>query len=298
MRGSAHECRRGAVDADREPARDLAHRVRNALRTIEERVAAARSNAPLKCIAKRRSTPRYSQMGDPMKRECLRRRSPRCSCPHRASQVRDNLLAARIRHNEVGVAVRACGECRRSALPGDGVLIGECFEQKNDNKNGVVSTWNRPPNQWVVIDDAGSDAYIDAIFPVVSEVLSLAARGLFPVRPLKYREESTMSNEQVAPETKGVTVKLLATVDLGRDRGHGRGRLRMRMVTIEPGGSSARFTTINRPGTVYILQGTITDHPNVVATDYGPGVGWPEDRNTTHWLENRGGFRRWRSRSI
>lgn len=24
------------------------------------------------------------------------------------------------------------------------------------------------------------------------------------------------------------------------------------------------------------------------ATDYGPGVGWPEDRNTMHWLENRG----------
>jgi hypothetical protein len=25
-----------------------------------------------------------------------------------------------------------------------------------------------------------------------------------------------------------------------------------------------------------------------LARDYGPGVGWPEDRNTTHWLENRG----------
>lgn len=25
-----------------------------------------------------------------------------------------------------------------------------------------------------------------------------------------------------------------------------------------------------------------------VATDYGPGVGWPEDRNTLHWLGNRG----------
>jgi hypothetical protein len=49
-----------------------------------------------------------------------------------------------------------------------------------------------------------------------------------------------MSNEQVAPETKGVTVKLLATVDLGPDR----------------------------PGTVL--------------------VDWPKDRNTTHWLENRG----------
>jgi hypothetical protein len=26
----------------------------------------------------------------------------------------------------------------------------------------------------------------------------------------------------------------------------------------------------------------------ILATDYGPGLGWPEDRNTTHWLENRG----------
>jgi hypothetical protein len=30
-----------------------------------------------------------------------------------------------------------------------------------------------------------------------------------------YRQETTMRNEQAAPETKGVTVKLLATVDLG-----------------------------------------------------------------------------------
>jgi hypothetical protein len=25
-----------------------------------------------------------------------------------------------------------------------------------------------------------------------------------------------------------------------------------------------------------------------VSKEYGPGVGWPEDKNTTHWLENRG----------
>ena len=37
-----------------------------------------------------------------------------------------------------------------------------------------------------------------------------------------------------------------------------------------------------------LLEQTITDHRNGVATDYGPGVGWPEDRNTSHWLENRG----------
>jgi hypothetical protein len=37
-----------------------------------------------------------------------------------------------------------------------------------------------------------------------------------------------------------------------------------------------------------VLQGTITDHRDGTATDYGPGLGWPEDRNTHHWLENTG----------
>ena len=99
-----------------------------------------------------------------------------------------------------------------------------------------------------------------------------------------------MSEERVAPETRGVTVKVLATVDLaGEIEGMAGRQLRMRMVTIEPGGV---FGPIHdhqgRPGTVYILQGTITDHRGGVATDYGPGPGWPEDRSTTHWLENRG----------
>lgn len=99
-----------------------------------------------------------------------------------------------------------------------------------------------------------------------------------------------MNNEQGAPETRGVAVKILAAVDLAGEiesmAGH---HLRMRMVTIEPGGIFGPLHDhVGRPGIVYILQGTITDHRNGVATDYGPGVGWPEDRNTTHWLENRG----------
>ena len=70
------------------------------------------------------------------------------------------------------------------------------------------------------------------------------------------------------------------------------------MVTIEPGGVFGPVHDhVGRPGTVYILQGTITDHRDGVATDYGPGVGWPEDRNTNHWLENRGTTRRSRSQS-
>ena len=99
-----------------------------------------------------------------------------------------------------------------------------------------------------------------------------------------------MTNEQAAPETKGVTVKLLATLDLGPEIGGMAGRqLRMRMVTFEP---RAVFGPIHdhkdRPGMVYILQGTITDHRNGVAKEYGPGVGWPEDKSTSHWLENKG----------
>jgi quercetin dioxygenase-like cupin family protein len=108
-----------------------------------------------------------------------------------------------------------------------------------------------------------------------------------------------MSNEEVAPETRGVTVQELRTVDLAREidsmAGH---QLRMRMVTIEPGGV---FGPIHdhrgRPGTVYILQGTITDPRNGVATDYGPGVGWP--RIGTRSTGSRTGERSrgWRSRS-
>jgi quercetin dioxygenase-like cupin family protein len=92
------------------------------------------------------------------------------------------------------------------------------------------------------------------------------------------------------PETKGVTIEPLASFDLGPEiEGLAGRQFRMRRVTIEPGGV---FGPIHdhkdRPGMVYILEGTITDHRDGVAKDYGPGVGWPEDKNTMHWLENRG----------
>jgi quercetin dioxygenase-like cupin family protein len=99
-----------------------------------------------------------------------------------------------------------------------------------------------------------------------------------------------MSDEHVAPETRGVTVEVLSTVDLGDEiEGMAGRQLRMRRVTIEPGGVFGPVHDhVGRPGMVYILHGTITDHRDGVATDYGPGVGWPEDRHTLHWLENRG----------
>jgi quercetin dioxygenase-like cupin family protein len=99
-----------------------------------------------------------------------------------------------------------------------------------------------------------------------------------------------MINDKLEHETKGITVQLLSTIDLGPEiEGMSGRQLRMRMVTFDPGAVYGPIHDhIGRPGIVYILQGTITDYRNGVATDYGPGVGWPEDRNTKHYLENRG----------
>ena len=99
-----------------------------------------------------------------------------------------------------------------------------------------------------------------------------------------------MSTEEVAPQTQGVTAEVLSAVDLGPEiEGLAGRQLRMRKFTFAPG---AVFGPMHdhkgRPGIVYILQGTITDHRDGVATDYGPGVGWQEDKDTRHWLENRG----------
>ncbi len=71
-----------------------------------------------------------------------------------------------------------------------------------------------------------------------------------------------MDNEESAPQTKGVTVELMATVDLGPEiEGMAGRQLRMRRVTIAPGGVFGPLHDhIGRPGVVHILQGTITDH--------------------------------------
>jgi len=99
-----------------------------------------------------------------------------------------------------------------------------------------------------------------------------------------------MSVDNEVPESRGVTVEPLASMDLGPEIEGMAGReLRMRLVTMEPGAVfGPKHDHRDRPGVVYVLQGTITDHRDGTTTEYGPGPGWPEDRNTLHWLENRG----------
>jgi quercetin dioxygenase-like cupin family protein len=91
-------------------------------------------------------------------------------------------------------------------------------------------------------------------------------------------------------ETRGVTIEHLGTVQLAGGIEGLEGRmLRLRRISIEPGGVFGPLHDhVDRPGIVYVIDGTITDHRDGLTTDYGPGLGWPEDRNTLHWLENRG----------
>jgi quercetin dioxygenase-like cupin family protein len=102
--------------------------------------------------------------------------------------------------------------------------------------------------------------------------------------------ENTMTNEPAAPETRGVTVQLLGAVDLaGEIEGLEGLQMRMRLFNFEPGAVFGPLHHhVGRPGLVYVLEGTITDHRDGIATDFGPGPGWPEDHQTRHWLENRG----------
>src|SRR5512139_648164 len=84
-------------------------------------------------------------------------------------------------------------------------------------------------------------------------------------------------------------MKQLSTVDLGPEvEGMDGRKLRMRMITIDPGGFLGIHDHKDRPGTAYVLQGKITDHRGDMAKEYGVGNTWPENKETVHWLENRG----------
>ncbi len=96
--------------------------------------------------------------------------------------------------------------------------------------------------------------------------------------------------QQTAPtENKGLTITPISALDLGPEIPGMQGRqLRLRMLTFEPGGFVAVHSHKDRPGAVYVLKGTVTDHRGDGAKEYGAGENWSEDRNVTHWVENKG----------
>ena len=98
-----------------------------------------------------------------------------------------------------------------------------------------------------------------------------------------------LAQQGVPTENKGVAVKLLTAVDLGPQFEAMAGRqLRMRIITIEPGGVLGIHDHKDRPATDYIVQGAIVDHRGSEAKEYGAGTSLFEDKNTVHWVENKG----------
>ena len=95
-------------------------------------------------------------------------------------------------------------------------------------------------------------------------------------------------DEQAAPETKGVTVELLALVDLASEiEGLAGRQLRMRLVTIEPGGVIGPIHDHKgRPGTVYVLQGTLRYSVGSDTRDLVPGQSMQTPRGTVHGFSN------------
>ena len=100
----------------------------------------------------------------------------------------------------------------------------------------------------------------------------------------------TASGQQpAAPATGGVTSQQLAAVDLGPEiEGMAGRQLRMRKITLAPGGFFALHSHKDRPGTVYVLEGRITETRNDVVKEYGPGESWFENKETNHRVENKG----------
>ena len=92
-----------------------------------------------------------------------------------------------------------------------------------------------------------------------------------------------------APEPKGPVAKPLLNLDLAPEMDTVQGRvMRMQLTTYEPGAANKPHSHKDRPEVVYILSGKVIEHRGEVAKEYGPGDSFTADRNTTHWMENKG----------
>jgi quercetin dioxygenase-like cupin family protein len=92
-----------------------------------------------------------------------------------------------------------------------------------------------------------------------------------------------------APEPKGPVAKPLLNLDLAPEMDSVQDRvMRMQLTTYEPGTSNKPHSHKDRPEVVYILSGKVIEHRGDVAKEYGPGDTFTADRNTNHWMENKG----------
>lgn len=96
--------------------------------------------------------------------------------------------------------------------------------------------------------------------------------------------------ENMPPEKpRGITVSDTVALDLGQQlnsvEGH---QQRLRVVSFEPGAAVPLHNHLGRPGIVYVLQGTVTEHLEGKGDfERRQGEIFTEDTSTVHWVENR-----------
>jgi quercetin dioxygenase-like cupin family protein len=94
-----------------------------------------------------------------------------------------------------------------------------------------------------------------------------------------------------AQTPRGQSTTPLVSVDLASEIDSVQGRvLRMQMTTYDPGASGMAHSHKDRPEVVYVLSGKIIDHRGDVAKEYGAGESFTAGKDTTHWMENKGGL--------
>jgi len=93
------------------------------------------------------------------------------------------------------------------------------------------------------------------------------------------------------PETpSGFHYNILHLSDLQGQVPHGDGlSLRMRLITIEPGGHTSFHVHRNRPGIVYVVSGSIINHPEGKdPVRVSAGEIFYETQGYAHFIENTG----------
>jgi quercetin dioxygenase-like cupin family protein len=94
-----------------------------------------------------------------------------------------------------------------------------------------------------------------------------------------------------AQTPRGQSTTPLVSVDLASEIDSVQGRmLRMQMTTYDPGASGMAHSHKDRPEVVYVLSGKIIDHRGDVAKEYAAGDSFTAGKDTTHWMENKGGL--------
>jgi len=101
----------------------------------------------------------------------------------------------------------------------------------------------------------------------------------------------TAVGQQSPPkENKGLAVEKTVTRDLASEIEGMKGwQLRLRVVTLEPGGVIGQHSHKDRPAVAYLLEGTLTEHPDGgTPTDHHKGETISAGKDKTHWEENKG----------